>query len=533
MDDSSDGVPGFARGRLLFMFRRWGPLIALATAVAGGTAFAVSEVLPKEYSATSQLYVAPAANPTAALQDAVLGQNLARSYVQLAQSDVVLRRARDKVSWPDSKSFRERTQVAQVRDTSVITVSFRDRDPQRAAEIADLIANSFVEQVRALQSSLQSTTASQLDEEISSVEADLRRIDNEVSRLRAALAALPAFPQGPPADLSNQISQLESTRTARQDTLAQLVKTRGDSRLVAARAEKTVTVWEPAVAPSDPESPRVALNTIVGAIAGGLLTLTGIAMFMYMVDRITDVDEVRERLGVPALGEVPLGNEQTLGSHGLFVRDAPASPEAEAFRALRANLVFAAVDRPPRTIMVTSALGGEGKSLVAANLALAFAESGSLTVLVDADLRKAVQHRLFGLDSTVGLTDLLRETVPLADIKKFEVMPNLIVLPTGRPPLNPAEPLSSAKMLSLILNLSHLADAATVVIDTGPVLAVADAHALSTMVDGCVVVVDSARTPARSARRAVDVLSAVQARVLGVVLNKVPAEQMDYYQTYV
>ncbi len=514
------------------MFRRWGPLIALATVVAGGTAFAVSEVLPKEYSATSQLYVAPAANPTAALQDAVLGQNLAPSYVQLAQSEVVLRRARDKVSWPDSKSFRERTQVAQVRNTSIIAVSFRDRDPQRAAEIADLIANSFVEQVRALQSSLQSTTATQLDEEISSVEADRQRIDDELSRLRAALAALPAFPQGPPADLRSQISQLESTGTARQDTLAQLMRTRDDLRLVAARAENTVTVWEPAVAPTDPESPRVALNTILGAIAGGLLTLTGIAVFTYMVDRITDVDEVSERLGVPALGEIPFANEQTLGAHGLFVRDAPASPEAEAFRAVRANLVLAALDRPPRTIMVTSALSDEGKSLVAANLALAFAESGSLTVLVDADMRKPMQHLLYGLDSTVGLADLLRETVPLADIRKFEVMPNLIVLPTGRPPLNPAEPLSSTKMLSLILSLSQLADAATVVIDTSPVLAVADAHALSTMVDGCVVVVDSARTPARASRRAVDVLNAVHARILGVVLNKVPAIQLDYYQSY-
>jgi capsular polysaccharide biosynthesis protein len=272
-------------------------VIALAAAVAGGAAFAVSVVLPREYKATAQLYVAPAANPTAALQDVLLGQNLAKTYVQLATADVVLRRAQQTVSWPDLKSFREHTQIAQVRDTSVIIVAFRDQDPKRAADIANLIANSFVEQARALQSSLQSTTLTQLDKDIQSVEADLRRIDTDLTRLRATLAGLPAFPQGAPAEVRAQISQLESTRATRQHSLDQLQTTRDDLRLVAARAENTVTVWESAVAPVDPESPRVALNTLVGAVAGAVLAVAGIVVFRYLADRSTDVDTapVQER----------------------------------------------------------------------------------------------------------------------------------------------------------------------------------------------------------------------------------------------
>jgi polysaccharide biosynthesis transport protein len=530
--DPSDGFAGISRTRLLFIFRRWAPVIALAALVAGAAAFAVSKALPSEYRATAQLYVAPAINPTAGIQDVGLGQTLARSYVQLASAEVVLRQAREAVQWTDAKSFQERTQVGQVRDTSVITVSFLDHDPQQAAAIANLIANAFVQQTRALQSTLQSATVARLDEDIQTVQADLASTDTDLARLRTDLAALPTNAQASRADLQARITQLEAGRTTKQQTLNQLLATRDDLRLVAARAQNTVAVWEPAVPPAGQETPRVALNTAVSALAGALLAAVGIAVFTYLVDRITDLDEVRERLGVRALGEVPLADSRTLGAHGLFVRDAPASPAAEAIRAVRTSLVFAAVDRPPRTIMVTSAFDNEGKSVVSANLALAFAESGTPTVLVDADLRAPSQHRFYGVDSTVGLTDLLAGTLSLADIRRFEVMPNLIVLPTGRVPLNPAELLSSAKMSSLIAGLSQLGDSVTVVVDSSPLLAVADALALSTKVDGCVLVVNSARTRARAAQRAVEALTAIHSTILGTVLNKVPATQTGYYRGY-
>jgi polysaccharide biosynthesis transport protein len=532
VSDSSEGFAGISRTRLLFIFRRWAPLIVLAAVVSGTAGFAISKVLPSEYRATAQLYVAPAISPTAGIQDVGLGQTLARSYVQLATADVVLRQARESIGWTDSKGFQERTQVAQVRDTSVITVSFLDRDPQRAADIANLIANAFVQQASALQSTLQSATVARLDEDVQTVQADLRGIDAELSQARTDLANLSAGAQAQRAELQARIAQLETNRITKQQTLTQLLTTRDDLRLVAARAQNTVALWESAIPPAGPETPRVALNTAVSTLVGALLAAVGIAMFTYLVDRITDLDEVRERLGVRALGEVPLADPRTLGAHGLFVRDARTSPAAEAIRAVRTSLVFASIDRPPRTIMVTSAFHNEGKSVVSANLALAFAESGSATVLVDADLRVPALHRLYGMDSTVGLTDLLAGTLSLSDISKFEVMPNLIVLPTGRLPLNPAELLSSAKMSSLIASLSRLGDSVTVVVDSSPLLAVADALALATKVDGCVLVVDSARTRARAAQRAVEALTAVHSTVLGVVLNKVPAGQTSYYRGY-
>jgi capsular exopolysaccharide synthesis family protein len=219
----------------------------------------------------------------------------------------------------------------------------------------------------------------------------------------------------------------------------------------------------------------------------------------------------------------------------LFVRDSPRSREAEAFRSLRTNLTFANVDKRPRSFLVTSALPSEGKSVVSANLALAFAEDGIPTVLVDADLRRPSQHALFGLSVREGLTSLLTGELPLDGLQRFRVGARLLVIPAGSLPPNPAELLSSEKMTTLVQQLTGLAENCVVVIDTSPVLAVADPLVLSTKVDGCLLVVDAARTDARAARRAVERLTAVNATILGAVLNKVSAAHgyhgYDYYSS--
>jgi capsular polysaccharide biosynthesis protein len=135
--------------------RRWGATVLIAAALGGVAAFVVSAVLPPTYRATSQLFVAPAADPAAALGEVIQGQNLARSYVQLAGADVVLEPAMKRVGWTDGiNSFRERTTIAQVRDTFVITISFQLSDAARAAAAANAIAETFVAQSAALRSSL-------------------------------------------------------------------------------------------------------------------------------------------------------------------------------------------------------------------------------------------------------------------------------------------------------------------------------------------------------------------------------------------
>ena len=439
------------RDRLIRSLRRWAPLVLVSALLAGLAAFGVSHVLPRQYRATTQLFVAPAANPTVALQEVILGQSLARSYVQLATAEGVLRPAMEKVGITDLQNFRDRTTVAQVRDTFVITISFDLGDAVRAATAANAIADSFVSQSGTLKSALQGS----------------------------------------------------------------------------------VSVWQPATPPDEPTSPRVALNTLLGAFSGGLVALLVLGLISYLDDRISDFDRVRTKLGVAPLEEVSRSTQPETTVGKLFVRDSPQSREAETFRSLRTNISFANVDRRPRSILVTSALPREGKSVVSANLALALAEERKPTVLVDADLRRPSQHALWSIWNTQGLTSLITSEVSREALERFRVAEHLLVIPSGPLPPNPAELLSSNRMTELIQKLVDLADDCTVVIDTSPVLAVADPLALSTKVDGCVVVVDASRTNGRVARRAIERLRAVNATIVGAVLNKVAAAHGYYgYSSY-
>jgi capsular exopolysaccharide synthesis family protein len=503
--------------RLLRGFRRWAGIVAIAMIVGGVVSFSVSRLVPPEYRATAQLYLAPAPNATASV-DIVGGQNLARSYAQLANSSVVLRTAMDDLGWTDLKTFRDRATSTWVRDTSIITVSFKHGDPEFAARAANAIANAFIVQSRTLQSSIQGGAVQQLDEQIKQLQDDIRALDTLIATT--------------PADQQTQRVQLDGQRQTKQQTLAQLLKTRDDINLASARAQNNVSLWESAVAPTEPDSPHVGLNTALGALLAGLLVVLAIGMLGYVEDRIGDFDAMHEKLGITPLAEVyrASANEATGGM--LFVRDAPMSPDAEAFRGLRTNILFASVDRRPRTILVTSALPLEGKSVVSANLALAFAQAGSPTVLIDADLRRPSQHRLFGRSSSTGLTTLLTQQDPMSRLVDFSVAPNLHLLPSGPLPPDPAEFLSSARMSALLEALANRAPDATVIIDTSPTLAVADAIALSAKVDACLVVVDSARTRTGSAIRAVESLRRVRARIVGGVVNKVRTTPAGYYGYY-
>lgn len=532
MDDSLLQLSDANRERMRRAIRRWSPIVVLGALLAGATSLVVSLSLKPEYVATAQLYIAPASNPTVAFQDVVLGQNVARSYVQLVTSDVVLKPAATQMNWTDLKEFRERVQATQVRDTTIINVSFRDSAARTAAEAANAVVDSFIAQSRALQSSLQGTTASQLDAQIDSLQRDISSLDAEIAGLRAEIAATarPGSSAPPKAEQQSQLSQLDFSRQTKQQTLAQLLKTRDDMRLAAVRAESTVTLWQPAVPPDEPVSPRVPLNVALGVVSGGLVTALVILLMSYVGDRITDYEQVQARLGVPPMAQVHMSERAETLAGKLFVRDQPTAPVAEAFRALRTNIQFASVDAQPRSLVVTSALPGEGKSVVAANLAMALAEAGTPTILVDADLRRPSQHKLFGLSARFGLTTLLTGTE--VSLESFRVSSGLVVIPSGPLPPNPAQLLASARMSTLIRDLSGYRERTFVLIDTSPVLAVADAIGLATRVDGCLVVVDSSGTRASAALHAVDALRRARARVLGVVLNKVSAAEGAPYYYY-
>lgn len=213
----------------------------------------------------------------------------------------------------------------------------------------------------------------------------------------------------------------------------------------------------------------------------------------------------------------------------LITHLSPRSAVSEAYRTLRTNIQFGASDRDVKTIMVTSAGPGEGKSTTIANLAIAFAQAGHKSLLIDADLRWPVQHKVFGLDQRRGLSAVLVDKVEVAEaIQSVAAVPGLQVLPSGPLPPNPAEILGSKQWRGLLHELRESFD--YVLIDAPPVIAVADASILAPQTDGVLLVLDAGSVPRQAAQVAKDQLDKVSARFLGAVLNNVRVE--DDYQYY-
>jgi non-specific protein-tyrosine kinase len=291
---------------------------------------------------------------------------------------------------------------------------------------------------------------------------------------------------------------------------------------------------EPAVASPFPVSPRTLLNTLLAAILGLVIAVGIIAVVEYLRDAVKDPDDVQAVTGLSTLGIIARmkGNGDRSEIYQLAALLYPRSGVTEAYRTLRTNVEFASVDTPIHTLLVTSAMPGEGKSVTAANLAVVFAQAGRRVLLVDADLRQPGVHRVFNLPNAHGLTTLLRrDDVSIDAVLQNTEQDSLRVLTTGPLPPNPAELLGSQRMRAVIDRLNAEAD--LVIFDSPPLQAVTDAAVLSSFLDGTLLVVDAGRSHRRAVRLARQALERADAKVLGAVLNRIPvgarSEYADYY----
>lgn len=210
----------------------------------------------------------------------------------------------------------------------------------------------------------------------------------------------------------------------------------------------------------------------------------------------------------------------------------PKSSMAEAYRTLRTNLGFASMNEPCRSILFTSTSPRDGKSTIVSNLAVVMAQAGNRVLLIDADLRKPMQHNIFEVDNRQGLTNVLLREVEVDKALHNGLVDNLHVLTSGPIPPNPAEILGSERTEQVLQQLLDEYD--YVFIDSPPILAVTDASILSTIVDGVVLVLNYAVTRNDLAREAVDQFKKASARIIGVVLNQVKMDSNDhkYYYYY-
>lgn len=208
----------------------------------------------------------------------------------------------------------------------------------------------------------------------------------------------------------------------------------------------------------------------------------------------------------------------------------PKSPVSEAYRILRTNIQFSSFDNKIKTIVVTSSGPSEGKTTTVCNLGISMAEAQYKTIIVDCDQRKPKVHRIFEISNEKGLSDLLIDEVSIEDVLNKTSVDNLYVLPSGTRPPNPSELLASTKMHQFLDYLKENFD--YIVLDAPPIIMVTDAQILSQYSDGCLLVIASGEADKEAAIKAKKLLENVNAKIIGVVLNKLERPGRGYYQYY-
>jgi len=519
--------------------KKWWWLLILSTLVAVGSSYYSVSRMPRIYQATTTVIVGQSlnkSNPT--YNDFSIGQQLAQTYVNMVQRQPILQGAAaalglDYVPWSGNIS------AAIVPGTQLVEISVRDTSPKRAEALADEIARQLVLQTPEDPANSQ-TRRSFVQEQLQNLEVNIKATEQEIEDEQTRLDA---------ANSARAIQQYESNIAALQQKLASYQTNYVSLLQTLSGGTNSISIIEPAIAPTEPISPNVAETVALAAAIGFVLAAGGAFLIEFLDDTIKTPDDVTRVTDLPTLGTIARIEERQYEDQ-LVTAYAPQSPVSEAFRALRTSIQYCTINKQLRTLVLTSAAPTEGKSITVANLAIVMAQSGYSVVLVDADMRRPVQHEIFAVHNESGLSDaLLAAATDLTPYSQTvtsgaltEVNANggteprraitveggsLRLITAGTPPPNPADLLGSERMKDFIRGVQR--DADIVLFDTPPVLAVTDAVILARSVDGVLLLADVGHTKCAAARQAAERLRQVGSNLLGVVLNRASSGEGSYY----
>lgn len=434
-------------------------------------------------------------------------------------------------------------------------------------------ADQAMAQIELLQGQIQNLSVINLEEQIAQVQAQIDELQSQVTDLEFNIAQLDVqFPteeqtlqrlryeaelneikpllaqyqeiytnlvvMGEPMENENasttQMAQLERTLDLYEQIYFNSISSLESLNLTRVQSTPNVVQVEPASIPERPFSPRPYQTAALYA-AVGLFAMGGVVFLIeYLDDTFKSPEDVKEILGLPVIGlvaDMDKSNRRNKDDQtGVFVSNQPRSPISEAFRSLRTSLEFYSIDKPLKVLVVTSSEPEEGKTTIAANLAVTLAKGENRVLLLDADMRRPNLHKRLGITNRVGLSDLIRGRMSLNEVVQFSKdIKNLHVVTSGSLPPNPADLISSQKMATIIQTLRARYD--MVVIDTPPAI-VSDAQILSTKSDGVIYVIRPGKTRTIAVKTPLEEFYRVGAKVIGVVMNRIPRNRGYYYGGY-
>lgn len=381
--------------------------------------------------------------------------------------------------------------------------------------------------VKALRATI-AVYAKQLEDQVDSIRAALEKNLQGAKATRDQLRSRLGEINAQQLSTKNQSANYTRAKNSyiKEKLLFDSVRQRAQSQTMElAMPRVAVSVKQVAEPPSYPARPRIPLNLALGALVG-LVFGVGLAFFIeYLDTSVKTMEDVENLLGVPVLAIIPQGV-------GVLHREPGDSPDAEAYRILRTNIEFNRKNPQANTISLVSGGPGEGKSTTMANLAYICAQGGYSTLIVDADLRRPVQHELFDIANKRGLTNYLTTEMQLEEVIVPTAVENLSVLPSGVLPSDAVGILNSQRMSDMIAELKLRYD--IVFFDSPPMLGVSDASVIASEVDQTIIVVQHRRFPRAMLTRVKQAILGVGGTLLGVVLNNVDLkhDQNYYYYTH-
>lgn len=488
--------------------RKW--VIVLTAAATILVVIAGTLMMTPIYTASSILRVATPSTGTFQVNDYELpyADRLMNTYANIATSNPVL----DELAQRLEVDNPPQVEVDILANTELMRITVEDQHPGVAAEAANLVAEILIDRSRELDAGSGQTAREILNEQLVQVREELDQALQEYEELVAQF----------PAD-SERVLAAGRVIDLKQGIYSTLLQQYEQARFREAVEIDTLSIIEPATIPRWPSSPRMPLNLALGAIIG-LVGGVGLAFLFENLDtRLYTTEQIETVTGMPTLGKIP--NVPRRRQIAYFNG---TSPEGEALRHLRTTLFGFEREVPLQALLVTSAEPEEGKSTVAASLALATVQSGRKVIVVDGDLRLPTLHERFGLANKRGLSTVLRQEVALDEAIQDTEIPRLQVLTSGPLPPNPAELLGSSQMAGLIAQLKEQFD--VVLLDAPALLAVTDAATLAPLADGVVLIVGRSRVRREAVQAARRQLENVKARLIGVVVNR--ADDLHHYNYY-
>ena len=497
----------------------WIPLLLGTVVLSAAAAFVVTGFQPKVYESTTTLIVGQSLTGTSPdVNQLQASASLAATYSQVATTQTVLARVITKLGLTETPTeLAKRVTAAAAPGSTLLTITAKDNDPVRAATLANALAAEII-------TPLQSQDPSNGVDV--SIEQDLAAIRSEISDAQAEIEVL-----------RNTSPRTDAQETRFQTLQGNLVSLRASYATLLGfapgSASNALTVVQPAVPPDGPSSPRPILNALLGALIGFFVASLIAFVSTSLDDSIKEPEQAADAVGVPTLGAIPrikVGKDKR-AAYKLATLRYPRSPAAEAYRAIRTNIEFASIDAPIKTLLVTSAMPAEGKTVTAANLGVVFAQGGRRVLLIDADLRKPGAHEIFGLPNVHGLTTLLGTDAVRADaIVQPTAQVNLDVLSPGTLPPNPADLLGSQRMKTVLATLARSYD--LLIFDSPALEVLSDSAVISSYVDGTILVVDAGHSRKEPVRRAREALSRANAKMIGVVFNGFSEQPSADYERY-